>query len=208
MASRIVLSSIQLVQFTNILPPLRSSSKNSWLQIQRSWFDSRSYLIFWGVVGLERRPLGLVSTELFFSDSAQSNIGLMAAPLLFVVLKAQNPYKLMLMFIGSFRPYRGFVLFAFRNINSVAHVVLMLTCFSIQLCLTETGNLVIVWDFEFGLLEYLIACLDRHQHKQITSLSFSLWSSVQREERGKEWRKSGRRSFIMLYHDYRRSLDW
>jgi hypothetical protein len=30
--------------------------------MQRSWFDSRRYQIFWEVVGLERGPLSLVST--------------------------------------------------------------------------------------------------------------------------------------------------
>jgi hypothetical protein len=35
--------------------------KSSWLQIQRSGFDSRSYQIFWKVVDLERGPLSLVS---------------------------------------------------------------------------------------------------------------------------------------------------
>jgi hypothetical protein len=43
-------------------PPLWSSGQSSWLQIQRSGFDSRRYQIFWEVVGLERSPLGLVST--------------------------------------------------------------------------------------------------------------------------------------------------
>jgi hypothetical protein len=42
-------------------PPLWPSSQSSWLQIQRSGFDSRRYHIFW-VVGLERDPLSLVST--------------------------------------------------------------------------------------------------------------------------------------------------
>jgi hypothetical protein len=39
----------------------------SWLQIQRSGFDSRHYQILWEVVGLERGPLSLMSTieELF-----------------------------------------------------------------------------------------------------------------------------------------------
>jgi hypothetical protein len=36
--------------------------QDSWLQIQRSWFDSRSYQIFCEVVGLERDPLSLMST--------------------------------------------------------------------------------------------------------------------------------------------------
>jgi hypothetical protein len=35
----------------------------SWLQIQRSGFDSRRYQIFWEVVGLEWGPLSLVSTR-------------------------------------------------------------------------------------------------------------------------------------------------
>jgi hypothetical protein len=43
-------------------PPLWSSDQSSWLQIQRSWFDSQSYRIFWEVVGLERGPISLVST--------------------------------------------------------------------------------------------------------------------------------------------------
>jgi hypothetical protein len=43
-------------------PRLWSSGQGSWLQIQRSWFDSRRYQIFWEVVGLERGPLSLLST--------------------------------------------------------------------------------------------------------------------------------------------------
>jgi hypothetical protein len=39
-----------------------SSGQSSWLQIQRSWFDSRSYQFFWEVVGLERGPISFVST--------------------------------------------------------------------------------------------------------------------------------------------------
>jgi hypothetical protein len=39
-----------------------SGGQSSWLQIQRSGFDSRRYQIFWEVVGLERGPLSLVST--------------------------------------------------------------------------------------------------------------------------------------------------
>jgi hypothetical protein len=41
---------------------LRYSGQSSWLQIQRSSFDSRHYQIFWEVVGMERGPLSLVST--------------------------------------------------------------------------------------------------------------------------------------------------
>jgi hypothetical protein len=48
---------------TNILrPPLWSSGQSSWLQIQRSGFDSRRHQIFWKVMGLELGPLNLVST--------------------------------------------------------------------------------------------------------------------------------------------------
>jgi hypothetical protein len=43
-------------------PPLWSSGQSSWLQIQRSEFDSRRYQIFWEVVGVERGPLSVVST--------------------------------------------------------------------------------------------------------------------------------------------------
>jgi hypothetical protein len=42
--------------------PCSSSGQSSWLQIQRSRFDSRRYKIFWEVVGMERGPLSLVST--------------------------------------------------------------------------------------------------------------------------------------------------
>jgi hypothetical protein len=41
---------------------LWSSGQSSWLQIQRSGFDSRHYQIFWEVVGLERGPFSLVIT--------------------------------------------------------------------------------------------------------------------------------------------------
>jgi hypothetical protein len=44
-------------------PPLRSSGQSSWLHIQRSGLNSRRFQIFWEVVGLERGPLSLVSTN-------------------------------------------------------------------------------------------------------------------------------------------------
>jgi hypothetical protein len=43
-------------------PPVWYTDQRSWLQIQRSGFDSLRYQIFWEVVGLERCPLSLVST--------------------------------------------------------------------------------------------------------------------------------------------------
>jgi hypothetical protein len=43
-------------------PPLWSSDQSSWLQIQRSGFDSRPYQIFWEVMGLERGSFSLVDT--------------------------------------------------------------------------------------------------------------------------------------------------
>jgi hypothetical protein len=46
----------------NSWPLLWSSGQSSWLQIQRSGFDSRHYQIFREVVRLERCPLSLVST--------------------------------------------------------------------------------------------------------------------------------------------------
>jgi hypothetical protein len=41
-------------------PPLWSSGQSSWLQIQRSGFDSQHYKIF-SVVSLERDPLRLLN---------------------------------------------------------------------------------------------------------------------------------------------------
>jgi hypothetical protein len=57
-------------------PPLWSSGESSWLQIQRSGFDSRRYQIFWEVVGLERGPSSLVSTteELLVRISSGSGL--------------------------------------------------------------------------------------------------------------------------------------
>jgi hypothetical protein len=49
------------IRFVTCRPPLWSSDQSSWLQIQRSEFDSRRYQIFWEVVGLERGPLSLVT---------------------------------------------------------------------------------------------------------------------------------------------------
>jgi hypothetical protein len=53
-----------------------SSVQSSWLQIQRSGFDSRRYQIFREVVGLERSPLSLVSTiqELLGRKSSGSTL--------------------------------------------------------------------------------------------------------------------------------------
>jgi hypothetical protein len=57
-------------------PPLWSSGQSSRLQIQRSRFDSRSYQMFWEVVGLERGPFSLVSTieELLERNSSGSGL--------------------------------------------------------------------------------------------------------------------------------------
>jgi hypothetical protein len=56
--------------------PLWSSSRSSWLQIQRSGFDSRRYQIFWDLVCLERGLLSIVSTteELLERKSRGSGI--------------------------------------------------------------------------------------------------------------------------------------
>jgi hypothetical protein len=55
---------------------MRSSGQSSWLQIQRSGFDSRCYQIFLEVVGLERGPLSLVSKieELLGKKSSGSGL--------------------------------------------------------------------------------------------------------------------------------------
>jgi hypothetical protein len=57
-------------------PPLWCSNQSTWLQIQRSGFDSRRYQIFWEVVGRERGPLSLVSTieELFVRKCSGSGL--------------------------------------------------------------------------------------------------------------------------------------
>jgi hypothetical protein len=49
---------IQLIEFNYMV---WSNGQSSWLQIQRSGFDSRHYQIFWEVVYLEQGPLSLVS---------------------------------------------------------------------------------------------------------------------------------------------------
>jgi hypothetical protein len=50
--------------------------KRSWLQIQRSGFDSWHYQVFWEVVGLKWGPLSLMSTieELLGSKSSGSSL--------------------------------------------------------------------------------------------------------------------------------------
>jgi hypothetical protein len=57
-------------------PPLWHSAQSSWLQIQRSGFDSRRYQIFWQVVGLERGQLSLVSTTEELLERKISGFGL------------------------------------------------------------------------------------------------------------------------------------
>jgi hypothetical protein len=57
-------------------PPLWSSGQGSWLQIQRSGFDSHRYQIFRELVGLERDPLILVSTTEELLEIKSSGFGL------------------------------------------------------------------------------------------------------------------------------------
>jgi hypothetical protein len=56
--------------------PLWSSGQSSWLEIQRTGFDSPSYQILWEAVGPLRGPLSLVSTieELFERQSSGSGL--------------------------------------------------------------------------------------------------------------------------------------
>jgi hypothetical protein len=60
----------------HIRPPLWSSGQSSCLQIQRTEFYSRRYQIFWEVVGLERGPLSLVSTNEELLERKSSGSGL------------------------------------------------------------------------------------------------------------------------------------
>jgi hypothetical protein len=57
-------------------PPLWSSGQSSWLQIQRSGFQSQGYQIFWEIAGLERGPLRFVNTteELLRRKSSGSGL--------------------------------------------------------------------------------------------------------------------------------------
>jgi hypothetical protein len=57
-------------------PLLWSIGQSSWLQIQRSGFDPRRYQIFWEVLGLERSPLSLLSTNEELIDRKRSDSGL------------------------------------------------------------------------------------------------------------------------------------
>jgi hypothetical protein len=57
-------------------PHLWSSGQSSWLQIQRSRFDSQSYQIFLEIVGLERGPLGFMSIIKELLERKSSNSGL------------------------------------------------------------------------------------------------------------------------------------
>jgi hypothetical protein len=61
-----------LADLMSVRPPLWSIDQSSWLEIQMPGFDSRHYQIFSEVVGPERGPLSLVSTneELFASFGA------------------------------------------------------------------------------------------------------------------------------------------
>jgi hypothetical protein len=52
------------------------SGQSSWLQIQRSEYDSRRYQIFSEVVGLEWGPLSLVSTTEELLGRKSSGYGL------------------------------------------------------------------------------------------------------------------------------------
>jgi hypothetical protein len=61
-SDRLVFDSRESPIAFRLRPPLSSSGQSSWLQIQRSGFDSRRYQILWEVVGLERGSLSLVST--------------------------------------------------------------------------------------------------------------------------------------------------
>jgi hypothetical protein len=58
------------------LPLLWSCGQSSWLQIQRSGFDSRHYQIFWEVVDPERGSLSLVGTIKELLGRNSSGLGL------------------------------------------------------------------------------------------------------------------------------------
>jgi hypothetical protein len=57
-------------------PLLWSGGQSSWLQMQKSAFDSRLCQFFWQVVGLERGPLSLVNTIEELLERKSSGCGL------------------------------------------------------------------------------------------------------------------------------------
>jgi hypothetical protein len=57
-------------------PLLWSRDLSSWLQTQRSGFDSRRYQIFWEVAGLQRGPLSIVSIIEELLERKSSGFGL------------------------------------------------------------------------------------------------------------------------------------
>jgi hypothetical protein len=65
-----------LFKYFIMSPPLWSSGQSSWLQIQRSGFDSWCYQIFWEVVGLEQGPPRLVNTIEELLGRTSSGFGL------------------------------------------------------------------------------------------------------------------------------------
>jgi hypothetical protein len=67
---------LNLVPGLDLCTAFVSSGQSSWLQIQRSGFDSRCYQILWEVVGLERGSLSLGSTieELLERKSSDSGL--------------------------------------------------------------------------------------------------------------------------------------
>jgi hypothetical protein len=60
----------------DLWPPLLYDGQSSWLQIQRSGFDSQHYQIFWVVVGLGWGSLSLVSTNEELLERKSSRSGL------------------------------------------------------------------------------------------------------------------------------------
>jgi hypothetical protein len=69
---------------------LCGSGQSSWLQIQRSGFDSRCYQIFWEVVGLERGPLSIVSTTEELLGRKSSGSGLENRDYVLGILRADH----------------------------------------------------------------------------------------------------------------------
>jgi hypothetical protein len=65
-----------LFWWLQVRPPPWASGQSSWLQIQKSSFDSRRNQIFWEVVGLELGILSLVSTteELLGTNNRGSSL--------------------------------------------------------------------------------------------------------------------------------------
>jgi hypothetical protein len=76
MLRMVITGALLAVLNVRALVPKSYSGQSSWIQIQRSGFDSRCYQISWEVLSLEQGPLSLVSTTEELLERKYSGAGL------------------------------------------------------------------------------------------------------------------------------------